>query len=178
MFPNTPEGRREAWKRQYLAEHGGIQYGTDAAKELLGQPDAKAWIKGKLAEKTKRGTPRLPDAVVQYSRRLGKTGLDYRVIRIERTEIAQLLSDEKKETARNSFVSAGKMEWVLERGRDHWSCRCGELAAGGPYDADDPRDKGGNPVDIPLHPNCSCMWRPVLLSDEEIMKKYREAAGE
>jgi hypothetical protein len=67
------------------------------------------------------------------------------------------------------------MEWVLERGRDHWSCRCEELAAGGPYDADDPRDKSGNPVDIPLHPNCSCMWRPVMLSDDEIMKKYKEA---
>jgi hypothetical protein len=65
-----------------------------------------------------------------------------------------MVSDEKKETARNSFISSGKMEWVLERGRDHWSCRCEELAKGGPYDAYNPRDKDGNPVDIPLHPNC------------------------
>jgi hypothetical protein len=174
MFPNTPKGRREAWKRQYLAEHGGMQYGTEAAKALLEQPEAEAWIQARTEEKTKRGTPRLPQAVKDYSNRLGKTGLDYRVIREERTEIAALLSDEQKAIARNSFIASGKMEWVLERGRDHWNCRCGELAAGGPYDADDPRDKNGSPIDIPLHPNCGCQWRPVLLSDEEVMKKYRD----
>jgi hypothetical protein len=177
MFPNTPQGRREAWKREYLKFHD-LQPGSEGAHAMLKTPEAKEWLEGMMAEKTQRGTPRLPDAVAQYSRRLGKAGLDYRVIRLERTTIAELLSDEKKETAMNSFVSTGKMEWVLERGRDHWSCRCEELAAGGPYDASDPRDKYGNPIDIPLHPNCSCMWRPILLSDDEVMKKFREAVGE
>ena len=70
MFPNTEKGREEAWKREYLAEHG-LQFGTDAAKALLQQPDAKQWVEQRMADKTKRGTPRLPDAVKAYSNRLG-----------------------------------------------------------------------------------------------------------
>jgi hypothetical protein len=186
MFPNTPKGRREAWKRQYLEFHE-IQPGSEEARKLFPASyeglteeeiararGARDWITGMMAEKTQRGTPLLPDAVKQYARRLGSAGLDYRVIRKHRTDLAKQVSDEKKETARNSFISSGKMEWVLERGRDHWACRCEELSKGGPYDADNPRDKDGNPVDIPLHPNCGCMWRPILLSDDEVMKRYKE----
>ena len=54
MFPNTEAGRRAGWERDYLKEHGGLQYGTDAAKNLLKQDDAKLWIDQKMKETTKR----------------------------------------------------------------------------------------------------------------------------
>jgi len=114
MFPNTEEGRKEAWKREYLAAHGGLQPGSDAAKAMLRQPDAKAWVEQKMTETTKRGTPRLPDAVKQYATRLGKAGLDYRAIRIARTEQAAMLADEQTAIAENSDIATGEMDFVME----------------------------------------------------------------
>jgi len=178
MFPDTEEGRKEAWKRQYLAEHGGLQPGSDAAKALLKQPDAKDWVSQKMSETTKRGTPRLPAAVKQYASRLGKAGLDYRAIRIARTEMASMLSDEQKDIAKNSAISDGMMDWVMEKGRDAQSCRCEHLAAGGPYDVNNLVDDEGNDIDCPLHPNCGCVLRPHLKTDEEIMAAFKEEMAE
>jgi len=178
MFPNTEEGRREAWRREYLTAHGGLQPGSDAAKALLRQPDAQAWVKQKMDETTKRGTPRLPSAVRSYATRLGKAGLDHRAIRIARTEMGNFLSDEQKEIARNSDICSGLVDWVMERGRDSWSCRCEELAKGGPYEVDNMVDKDGNPIDCPLHPNCCCELRPRLKTDEEILAALREEMKE
>jgi len=178
MFPNTEAGRKEAWAREYLKDHGGLQPGSDAARALLRQPDAQDWVRQKMAETTKRGTPRLPDAVRQYATRLGKAGLDYRAIRIARTEMGNFLSDEQKEIARNSDISSGLVDWVMDRGRDSWSCRCEELALGSPYDVDNMVDKDGNPIDCPLHPNCMCQLVPRLKTDEEILASLREEMKE
>lgn len=108
MFPNTEEGRRKTWKREYLAEHGGLQPGSDDTKVLLKQPDAQEWISQKMTETTKRGTPRLPAAVKQYASWLGKAGLDYRTIRIARIETAAMLADEQ--TAIEEIIKAFKEE--------------------------------------------------------------------
>ena len=174
MFPNTEAGRREAWQREYLAAHGGLQPRSDAARALLSQPDAQEWVRQKMAETTQRGTPRLPEAVQQYAGRLGKAGLDYRAIRIARTEMSQMLSDEAKDIARNSYICTGKVDWVMARGRDAWACRCEELSKGGPYDVDNMVDKEGNSIDCPLHPNCSCVLQPHLKTDAEIIAQFKE----
>jgi uncharacterized Zn finger protein (UPF0148 family) len=173
MFPNTEAGRKEAWQREYLTAHGGLQPGSEAAKVILRQADAQAWVKQKMKETTKRGTPKLPDAVKQYAERLGKAGLDYRAISIARTETAAMLADEQKDIARNSNISDGKMDWVMDRGRDAYPCRCEELANGGPYDVDNMVDKKGNEIDCPLHPNCTCELRPHLKTDAEIMASLK-----
>jgi hypothetical protein len=149
MFPNTEAGRMEAWKREYLAAHGGLQPGSEAAKALLRQTDAQAWVKQKMEETTKRGTPRLPSAVKQYATRLGKAGLDYRQIRIARTEMTSFLSDEQKDIAENSLISTGEMDFVMDRGRDHWNCSCEHYAEQNPWKVDDP-----DRPEIPVHPNC------------------------
>jgi hypothetical protein len=127
-----------------------------------------------MAETTKRGTPRLPPAVRQYAVRLGKAGLDYRAIRIARTEMTSFLSDEQKDIAKNSLISDGKVDWVMDKGRDAWSCRCAELAAGSPYDVNNMVDAEGYEIDCLLHPNCGCTLRPHLRTDEEIIKAFKE----
>jgi len=173
MFPNTEEGRREAWKREYLSAHGGLQPGSDAAKALLRQSDAQAWVKQKMSETTKRGTPRLPDAVRQYATRLGKAGLDYRAIRIARSETTAMVADEQLAIAENSDICTGEMDFVMERGRDHWNCNCEHYAEQSPWRVDDP-----DRPEIPVHPNCMCEWRPRLKTDAEILASLREEMKE
>ena len=190
MFPATKEGIRDAYMHQYV-EGLGMQWGSPGAHNILYEktPGGATRLREgfrqyldermsgiKYDEKTglaKRGS-RLPDAVKQYAKRLGKAGLDYRAIRIARDDINTMVSDEQKEIARNSDISSGLVDWVMERGRDAWPCRCEELAKGGPYDVDNMVDKDGNPIDCPLHPNCCCELRPRLKTDEEILAALRE----
>jgi len=173
MFPNTEEGRREAWRREYLTAHGGLQPGSDAAKALLRQPDAQAWVKQKMDETTKRGTPRLPSAVRSYATRLGKAGLDHRAIRIARTETTAMVADEQLAIAENSDICTGEMDFVMERGRDHWNCNCEKYAEKNPWKIDDPERP-----EIPVHPNCMCEWRLRLKTDAEILAALREEMKE
>jgi len=173
MFPNTEAGRREAWQREYLASHGGLQPGSDAAKALLKQQDAKDWVQQQMDLKTKRGTPKLPAAVKQYATRLGKAGLDYRTIRIARTETTAMLADEQTAIAENSDISSGLMDFVMDRGRDHWNCSCERYAEQNPWRVDDP-----DRPEIPVHPSCMCQWVPRLKTDDEIIKAFREEMKE
>jgi hypothetical protein len=174
MLPNTEAGRRQAWEREYLAAHGGLQPGSDGAMSLLRQEDARDWVWRKMAEATKRGTPRLPAAVRQYAARLGKAGLDYRAIRIARTETTAMLADEQTEIAGNSLISTGEMDFAMDRGRDHWNCSCEKYAEQSPWKVDDP-----DRPEIPVHPNCMCAWLPRLRTDEEILAAFEEEmAGE
>jgi hypothetical protein len=147
MFPNTDEGRREAWKRQYLIDHPGpdrqpYQMFTDEAREALRSPEATAYLKEKMTAKTR------PDMVKAYHGRLGKAGIDYRTMRIMRTETAVALNERQEAIARNSLICTGEVDWILQKGRDGWNCKCADYAAGGPYDVDD------LPGPIPAHPNC------------------------
>jgi hypothetical protein len=174
MFPNTEKGRREAWKRQYLADHPGpnnepYQMFTEEAREALRTPEASAWIQQQMAAKTQRGTPLRPPTVREYHGRLGAAGLDYRAIRIARTETAVALNERQQRIARDSLISTGKVDWVLHKGRDGWNCKCAQYASGGPYDVD------ALPAPIPAHPNCDCQIRPRLKSAEEIEKQFEEA---
>jgi len=173
MFPNTEAGRREAWQREYLAAHGGLQPGSEAAKALLKQQDAKDWVQQQMDLKTKRGTPKLPAAVKQYATRLGKAGLDYRTIRIARTETTAMLADEQTAIAENSDISSGLMDFVMDRGRDHWNCSCERYAEQNPWRVDDPERP-----EIPVHPSCMCQWVPRLKTDDEIIKAFREEMKE
>jgi len=57
-----------------------------------------------------------------------------------------MISDEQKEIAMNSDISSGLVDWVMDRGRDYWNCRCEELAKGSPYDVNNMLDKDGNNI--------------------------------
>jgi hypothetical protein len=165
MFPNTEKGRREAWKRQYLADHPGpngepYQMFTEEARETLRTPEAKAYLKEKTAAKTKIGTPLRPDVVKEYHGRLGAAGIDYRTMRIMRTETAVALAERQETIARNSDICTGMVDWILQKGRDGWNCKCAQYAAGGPYEVD------RLPGPVPLHPNCFLAGTMVIMADK------------
>jgi hypothetical protein len=170
MFPNTEAGRRAAWERERLAFYG-IQPGSEEANTILSTPDVKDWVNEKMAEKTRKGAPLLPDAVKQYARRIGKAGLDYRAIRIVRTETARMVADEEADFAKNSYAATGQVDWILKSGREQWGCSCEEYAKGGPYMIDN------LPSEIPVHPNCDCELRPRLKSDAELKATFKTLMG-
>ena len=60
------------------------------------------------------------------------------------------------------------VDWVLYKGRDGWGCDCAKMAAGSPYDVNDPLF-----IPPPLHPNCDCVLRPRLKTDDEIINAYK-----
>ncbi|MCL1993466.1 MAG: hypothetical protein FWG66_11035 [Spirochaetes bacterium] len=115
-------------------------------------------------------SPLVPDSVKQYAKRLGKAGLDYRCIRVMRTEQAAMLADEQITLAMDSDICTGELDWVMTQGRDAWSCNCEKYSKKSPWKVDDPERP-----EIPLHPNCTCQWYPRLKTDEEILA---DAEGE
>jgi hypothetical protein len=193
MFPNTDKGRQEAWKRQYLRDtvdpetrktyqelideaqanindQDGLkklEAAEESARKVLRTPEAKAYVKEKTALKTRIGTPLRPDVVKEYHGRLGAAGIDYRTMRIMRTETAAALNDRQADIARNSYISTGKVDWVLQKGRDGFNCECAAHAAGSPYDVDN------LPGPIPNHPNCNCQLRPHLKTREQIEAEFK-----
>jgi hypothetical protein len=189
MFPNTEKGRREAWKRQYLADHAPIDpktgkqgdpypVFTEEARAFLRAPEAQTWIREQMMKKTRLGAPLRPDVVKEYHGRLGAAGIDYRTMRIMRTETAVALNERQEQIARDSNICTGQVDWVLQApGRDSWNCGCKKYAnIGGdrkePWDIDDPAMPP-----VPLHPNCNCQLRPRLKPDTEIREELRRRAA-
>jgi hypothetical protein len=164
---------REGWQREYLKTRGLTywRYEPNArtepaeyaewleTKNALESPLAEQWI----AEHSigKSGRVLLPPAGRGYVSRIGKTGLDYRVIRVVRTQTQFTLQEEEKEWAR-SAIGKGAVKWVLEPERDHWGCQC-EKYAGKEYPVDE--------LPSVPHPNCNCRFEPVVKTQAELAKE-------
>jgi hypothetical protein len=143
-------------------------------RRILDEPQAQAWIQQESTGKS--GRTLLPPGARAYTSRFGKAGLDYRAIRVLRTESAVNFNDRQDRLAETNPASTGKVMRKLDEHRDAWKCQCQEAAK---YI----RDKGGMaPQDIPpewrapLHKNCMCQDRPVMKDPKEflseIMKEY------
>ncbi len=157
MFPNTPEGRRKALALEYKK----INFPRQAPGQLILKREDIAKMEAYI--KSKIDGP-MPEAVKSHNTRLGKGGIDYRVMRSMRTEQAAMLADEQTDFAGKSIAATGQVRFVLARGRDYWNCGCERAAQGhspdckkGVYYLNDPERP-----EIPVHPNCGCQWEPVL----------------
>jgi hypothetical protein len=174
---------REGWRRAYIDEINAglpadeqIYFGSGEARKLLSEPQARAWIQTRsISQKT--GKELLPPTARRYVARLGKAGLDYRAVRVLRTETAVSLNERQKLIAQNSPAATGKVMWVLEQRRDAWDCKCFDAAK-------ECKEKGGwtigafpNGWDAPLHPNCSCELRPILRPMAEVAAELRREYG-
>jgi hypothetical protein len=111
---------------------------------------------------------KLTPAAKAYRARFGKAGIDYRTMRVMRTETAQMLAARQEGIARDSAISTGEVDWILDKSRDNWNCKCKEYAEGGPYGID------SLPARIPVHPNCACQLRPRLKTMSEACASFRE----
>jgi hypothetical protein len=174
---------QQGWERAYIEKLnegkdvlGGdwIEYPSPEARRILDEPQAKAWIRQESTGKS--GRTLLPPGARAYTNRFGKAGLDYRAIRIMRTESAVNFNKRQDRRAETNPASTGKIMRKLDEHRDSWKCLCQEAAKAC-------RDAGGwRPSEIlpeyraPLHKNCMCQDRPIMKDVneflDEIMNKY------
>jgi hypothetical protein len=167
MLTKTDANIAEGWQREYIIENfPNVQWGTPEAKRIISTPQAQAWIDANSIGKN--GRKLLPPQVKAYSARIGSSGLDYRAIRITRTETARALGNRQKEIVKSSPIYTGRVMWVLDQHRDRWNCECTERG-GKSYDVNDPIIQN-----CPVHPGCECRLVPELKSDDEIQALLKE----
>jgi hypothetical protein len=128
---------------QYLADGGG--------KRVLG-----AW--GALKPGSK-----------QYARRLGVQGVDYRSLRIWRTETNRQAREATVSGDDLNPGTTGLFWWRAEAGRQSWSCSCKEWSDGGPYT----KDEINNMIET-THPNCSCLVEPDLKNEDDFIQQLQD----
>jgi len=105
-----------------------------------------------------------------YARRLGKAGIDYRVIRLRRSEQYRMLQERAIAEGQRNPACTGEYDWIRFNAGDPFDCGiCEDLAAGGPYAYDT--------VPAYPHPNCMCEVRPRIKGRNEFNKELRAYAN-
>jgi hypothetical protein len=113
---------------------------------------------GKIAL-VKRFGPGLIRGSKAFINRIGNR-IDYRALRLIRSEMNMSLQDAGKEQGRVNPACTQLWDWV-RGGSQHWNCICPELAANSPYEY--------NAVPGYPHPNCICQVRPRLMNHAEFV---------
>jgi hypothetical protein len=114
---------------------------------------------GKLQAGARDFTQRIPQNV------------DYRAIRLVRTEIYNSMRDVQVMGGEANPGCTGLYNWIRQFGAADYSCACPSLAAGSPYKAD---EIPSNP-----HPNCSCYIQAVLRNQTDFVNdlvKWKDGA--
>lgn len=111
--------------------------------------------------KLKRGTS-------VFMRRIGNK-VDYRALRLVRSELYQSLQIASIEQGRTNPACTKMYDWVLSSGRQHWNCACEDIAGSSPYIL---QDVPGYP-----HPNCACSVRPKLMDSREFIADLKRWAN-
>ncbi len=94
--------------------------------------------------------------------------VDYRALRIARSELAMSLQEAGKENGRNNPGASGWYDWVRVNSVDH-GCDCPRYAEGSPYRYSE--------VPSYPHPHCACVVRPRLLDISEFTAELRDWVG-
>lgn len=146
----------------------GIAQGLDPAKIAK---ELESYVTSSGAEqffKAGRWGKLLP-GTKEYIKRLGKAGIDYRGIRLIRSELYSSLQTAAVEAGSNNPACTGYFKWILQSGREQWGCSCPDNAAGGPYTKES--------VPVYPHSNCYCTIEPVLIRHDDFiqsLKDYRD----
>jgi hypothetical protein len=129
----------------------GVAIAGDLESFLTGGPEAVLGRWGNL----------LPGAA-EYVARLGTAGVDYRTMRLVRSEMYADLQETATWMSEINPASSGEVDWLLQEGRVEWPCDCADLAAGGPYKTDE--------VPAYPHPNCMCTVQTRLMDHDDFLK--------
>jgi hypothetical protein len=127
--------------------------------------DLQAYVRGGI--KTIGRWGELKPGTARYIARLGKSGVDYRALRLVRTELGSGVQEGTLEAGEANPACTGTYNWVMQSGREHWDCKCPEYAAGGPYTAETIRG-------FDRHPNCMCIVTQNLTSRKEFIQKLKD----
>ena len=134
----------------------GLAQGRDMVKIAR---DIQVYTKdGKIALAKRLGNLERPST--DFMKRIGNK-VDWRALRLVRSELFQAVQDANKEFGKNNPACLDLYDWVMESGRQQWSCECANLSAGGPYTYNELPDYP--------HANCSCSVRPVLRDGKEFI---------
>lgn len=137
----------------------GLAQGRDMIKiaKDLGRytRDGKTALVNSFGE-LKRGTK-------QFIRRIGNQ-VDYRALRIVRSELYASMQDSAKLSGQFNPASNGLYDWVRSNTKD-WGCNCPANAAGSPYTAEN--------VPSYDHPNCLCRIVPHLRNHDEFVSDLK-----
>lgn len=134
----------------------GLAQGRDMVKIAR---DIQVYTKeGKIALAKRLGALERPST--DFMKRIGNK-VDWRALRLVRSELFQAVQDANKEFGKNNPACLDLYDWVMESGRQQWSCECANLSAGSPYTYNELPDYP--------HPGCSCSVRPVLRDGKEFI---------
>lgn len=141
--------RADWYERVRMTIAAGIAQGRDPVK--IAKDIQVYTADGKVALLQRWGG--LERGTAEFAKRLPGR-IDWRAVRLVRSEFNASMQDSEGMAAAANPGCTGEVDWVLQEGRQHWGCECEDLAAGGPYPADD--------APTYPHPNCSCWLRPVM----------------
>ena len=130
---------------------GGFAHGRDPAKIA---EDISAYIKDGKKILPKRWGPSLTAKKKTLFKRIGRR-VDYRALRLVRSELAMSLQESAIESGRTNPAAINLYDWILSPNRQQWKCDCPNNAAGSPYTRDELPDYA--------HSNCMCRIQPRLM---------------
>jgi hypothetical protein len=152
---------RADWlERIRMTVAAGIAQGRDPVKIAK---DIQAYTAdGKVALIQRWG--KLERGAAEFAKRIPGR-VDWRASRLVRSELHASLQDAGIAAGEINPGATGEYDWVLSPGRESWPCECENLAAGGPYKADQ--------VPTYPHPHCGCSVRPRLRDRKEFVADLR-----
>lgn len=138
-----------------------IDQGRDLGKIAA---DVNVYIKDGKAFTIKRWGENLAPRSSELLRRIRFDRVDYRALRLVRSEFGRGLMEEGKEFGTNNPACSGWFDWVRVNTIEY-GCECPANAAGSPYLLEN----------FPpyAHPNCGCMCRPVLKNLTDFKRDLR-----
>jgi hypothetical protein len=146
----------------------GIAQGIDPV-QIARDTEKFLTSEGGIREKIEGRWGKLVPGTDEYIRRIGQAPIDYRAMRLVRSELYSSLQTASIEFGRSNPGSTGMYNWILQQGRESWPCDCEDLAKGSPYKEED----------IPEypHPLCFCSIEPQIMNMDEftqMMKDYKD----
>ena len=134
----------------------GIAQGRDPVKIAA---DIEKYISGGKPVLMKR-YGKLKAGTARFVRRIPQN-VDYRAMRLVRTELYAALKEADVEAGKVNPGAEDLYDWIMNAGRADWDCDCPEYARNSPYAA----------AEVPTqpHPNCGCYIQPRLKDRREFV---------
>lgn len=100
----------------------------------------------------------------EFMRRIPEN-VDYRAMRIVKTETYNSLRDAEVLGAETDPSTTGLFDWIRAGGAADWGCICPDLVAGSPYTKDE--------IPTNPHPNCSCYIQAQLRNHDDFVRDLK-----